>query len=242
MKTMKGFDKYQKDKSKLNDYLKGKGVSNTSDYQNIVEYKGGSQKAFNNIYQKYFKYIRRYAWNLYYEITDYDGGVSEEDVLSNLIEKCFVNQLNNIDINRIRPNFDFKVGLTKYLKAYQSYYRRKYKKLGVVYTIEDATHNTLGTMMEKTSYGIQHSNTTRINGQDLKKLAHDPTPEYIENLNQSRQTLNERLNKKEQRFVKYLEKGLTLNQIANKLHVSMGNIGKMKKELKEKCYSIVLEG
>jgi len=208
-----------------------------TDYENIINYKqNNSQEAFNELYNKYYKYVREYARNIYYQINECDGGISQEDIEQNLIEKCILQQLNNLNIRRIKPNFNFKVGLSMYLKGYRNYYTRKYKKHGLCYSYDQYTQ-------EVDYNGHRTTNSRSSLGYKIEsKLSYSPEEEYIENLNQSRQTLNDRLNKNEQRFLKYLEKGLTLNQIANKLHVSMGSIGKMKKELKEKCYSIVLEG
>ena len=207
-----------------------------TDYENIVEYKqNGSQKAFNELYNKYYKYVREYARNIYYKVNECDGGVSQEDIEQNLIEKCILQQLNNLDVRRIKPNFNFKVGLSMYLKGYRNYYMRKYKKSGLCYSYDQEVIDIQSFECKKR--GLELSS---VGFQINKKLSYSPEEEYIDKIDNTRQSLNDRLNKKEQRFLKYLEKGLTLNQIANKLPVSMGSIGKLKKELKEKCYSIVL--
>jgi len=209
-----------------------------TDYENIVEYKqNGSQEAFTELYTKYYKYVREYARNIYYMINECDGGIAQEDIEQYLIEKCIMNQINNMDISRIRPNFNFQIRLAKYLKGYRNALTRKYKRRNITYSYDHEVVDVRSFEDKKRGNTI-HSIGFQIN----KKLSYSPEEEYIDKIDNTRQSLNDRLNKNEQRFLKYLEKGLTLNQIANKLHVSMGSIGKLKKELKEKCYSIVLEG
>ncbi len=232
MQTINVIEKYEEENQEINKYLKNRGVTNNSDYENIVDYKlNNSQKAFNNIYKKYQRYCREYARKLHSEIQIYDNGIGQEDLEQDFMERCILKQLQNIDINRLSPNFTFKVGLSMYLKAYQNLYKKRYKKGGISLSIDAISVN----------HRYHENRITHITGRySFKKLSYDPTDEYVEKLS-SEEKLKKQLSKKEYRLVNYLKKGMNLKQISEKMKMPYNDLRSWKSEVKEKCYQLVLE-
>jgi hypothetical protein len=197
-----------------------------TDYDCVVAFKNGDERGFNNLFKKYHNYIKAYAWSIYIRVSDCEAEALE-DIQQNLIIKCLLNQLNNIDVERLQPNFNFNVFLSGYLKSYTKYYIDKYRKKGHVLSYDQYKESE----REITKFSVKI--------QMEKSLSYNPTDTYIEQLETSKDRIKKQLSKKEDRLFKYVEKGYTLEKIGNKLGVSTSKAFHLKKDLKEKCYNIL---
>lgn len=197
------------------------------DYINIKAYKEkGDQKAFNRVYKKYFRYCHAYSLNIYRLTLDHNHALGIPDILGQLMEKCFLNAIEKTDLNLIQPNYDFKVRLSGYLKAYTKSIIKDIKKYGYVLDTDIITN-------------FEKATTNSLRFKLAKKLSYNPTPDYLEQIESSKETLIKNLNKKEIKFIKYLEQGKTLGEISTKMNIPMGSMGAFKKQVKEKCYQIL---
>lgn len=210
-----------------------------SDYQNIIDYKvNNNEKAFNNLYIKYEKYIYSYSEYIYNVLKAYGNYLSQDDIFQNLTINCFLAVISQIKIEKIQENFSLKVFLSQNLRLFSKFYIKKYSKVKE-YNID--FDNIYNTSQNETKDNFQNYFMLKQKSKERwkKRFSYDPTNNYIFHVDNIKEKIRQNLNEKENKFFDCMLKGYTLKRISKSVGIQMGSIGSFKKHLQDKIKTII---